>query len=156
MITAGTRTITATDKDTSSINGTSGNIEVDPSVATIFTVTAPATATAGASFDVTITAKDKYDNVATGYAGTVAFTSTDKNGAVVLPAGYTFLAGDNGTHTFTLGATLITAGSQTITATDTVTSTITGFSGSINLGSRRPGWGWWPQKTRLPPSRPLT
>ena len=136
LITSGTRTITATDTLTSTINGTSGNIEVDPAMATILTVTAPASATAGASFDVTVTAKDKYDNVATGYAGSVAFTSTDPNTThVVLPAGYTFLPGDNGTHTFTLGATLITAGSQTITATDTVTSTITGFSGSINLGS---------------------
>ena len=48
-------------------------------MATILTVTAPASATAGASFDVTVTAKDKYDNVATGYAGSVTFTSTDPN-----------------------------------------------------------------------------
>ena len=41
-----------------------------------------------------------------------------------MPANYTFVAGDNGVHTFT--ATLKTAGTQSITATDTVTRTITG------------------------------
>src|SRR5260370_39588848 len=36
----------------------------------------------------------------------------------VLPGNYTFVAGDNGIHTFTNGVTLKTAGSQTVTATD--------------------------------------
>jgi hypothetical protein len=39
---------------------------------------------------------------------------------------YTFLAGDAGVHTFTLGAILVTAGNQVLAATDTVASTITG------------------------------
>ncbi len=52
--------------------------------------------------------------MATGYTGTVHFTSTDPQ--AVLPADYTFTAGDRGTFTFT--ATLETAGTQSITATD--------------------------------------
>ena len=58
-----------------------------------------------------MTAKDPFGNVATGYTGTAHFTSID--GQAVLPANYTFVAGDNGTHTF--GATLKTAGWRTVT-----------------------------------------
>jgi len=43
----------------------------------------------------------------------------------VLPANYTFVAADNGVHTFA-NVLLKIAGAQTITATDTVTSAITG------------------------------
>jgi hypothetical protein len=49
------------------------------------------------------------------YRGTVTFTSTDT--AAVLPANYTFTAGDAGVHTFT-GVVLNTTGAQTITARD--------------------------------------
>src|SRR5207244_3569900 len=38
----------------------------------------------------------------------------------------TFVGGDGGVHTFTNGVTLKTAGSQTVTGTDTVTSSING------------------------------
>jgi len=41
-----------------------------------------------------------------------------------LPANYTFTAADNGVHTFS--ATLKTTGLQSLFATDTVTSSITG------------------------------
>jgi hypothetical protein len=58
---------------------------------------------------------------ATGYTGTVHFTSSS---AGTLPSDYTFVAGDNGSHTFSV--TLDSPGPQTITATDTVTATITG------------------------------
>ena len=51
-------------------------------------------------------------------------TSTD--GQVTgLPSSYTFTAADAGSHTFA-DVVLETAGNQTITATDSVTSTITG------------------------------
>src|SRR5439155_25227458 len=64
-----------------------------------------------------------------GYTGTVHFTSTD--GQSVLPANYTFVAGDSGTHMFS--TILKTAGAQTVTATDTVTSSITGTTNSITV-----------------------
>ena len=96
--------------------------------ATHFSVTAPATATAGTAFNFTVTALDASNNTATTYTGTAHFTSTD--GQAVLPANSTLT---NGTGTFS--ATLKTAGSQTIRATDTVTASITGTSNSINVSS---------------------
>ena len=62
-----------------------------------FTVTAPASATAGTAFTVTVTAKNGSNATITGYVGTVHFTSSDP-GSPVLPADYTFVSGDNGAH----------------------------------------------------------
>src|SRR5216684_2213942 len=95
-----------------------------PPAATHFSVSAPASATAGTAFNFTVTALDQFNNTATGYAGTVHFTSSD--GAATLPANSTLT---NGVGTFS--ATLKTAGAQTITATDTVTASITGTSNAI-------------------------
>ena len=82
-------------------------------------------ATAGMASGVTVTVVDEAHTVVTGYTGTIHFTSTDPFPAV-LPANYTFTSLDAGMHTFAGGVTLKTAGSQTVTATDTVTGTITG------------------------------
>src|SRR5439155_20626309 len=94
-----------------------------------FTVAAPANSTAGSAFDVTVTAKDAYANVATAYTGTVHFTGGGTS--PTLPADYTFVGGDNGAHTFTNGVTLTQSGNRTVTATDTVTGSITGTSGTL-------------------------
>src|SRR5207253_3229386 len=85
--------------------------------------------------NVTVTAKDQFDNTATGYTGTVHFTSSDAQAVAGagLPANYTFVAGDNGVHVFTNGVTLKTVGSRTVTAADTVTSTITGATNPITV-----------------------
>ena len=48
---------------------------------------------------VTVKALDAYGNVATGYLGTIHFTSSDTK--ATLPADYTFTAADKGVHTFT-------------------------------------------------------
>jgi large repetitive protein len=77
---------------------------------------------AGSSFSTTLTAKDAFGNTATGYNGVVQFTSAD--GQAVLPANYTFTAGDGGVHVFT--ATLKTPGSESITARDAITGSVTG------------------------------
>ena len=79
------------------------------------------------AFSFTVTALDQSDNKATGYTGKVHFTSSDA--AAVLPANATLT---NGMGTF-FPATLKTAGTQTITATDTVTATIIGTSGNITV-----------------------
>src|SRR5207248_189967 len=63
-------------------------------------VSAPATATAGSSFSVTVSALTASGGVDAGYTGTVHLTSTD--GQAVLPADYAFTAADAGTHTFTV------------------------------------------------------
>jgi hypothetical protein len=77
--------------------------------------------TAGSS--PTLTVDDAYGNVATGYTGTVHFTSSD--GSSTLPKDYTFMAADAGVHTFTNQVTLRKKGKQTITATDTANSALT-------------------------------
>jgi hypothetical protein len=89
---------------------------------------------AGAAVTVTLTAEDNFGNVATGYRGTVHFTSSDVQ--AVLPGNYTFLAADAGIHTFS--ATLKTAGSQSLTATDTANAAIVGAqSVTVNPAAAR-------------------
>jgi len=121
--TAGSRSVTATDTVTASING-SQTVTVTPAAATHFTISTSNPYVAGAVHTVTVTAKDAYGNVAKGYRGTIHFTSSDP--AAVLPANYTFTAGDAGVHAFSGGLTLKTAGSRSVTATDTVTASILG------------------------------
>jgi hypothetical protein len=118
--TVGTQSITATDTATSTITGTQSGIVVNPAAASTFAVTAsPTTITAGDFVTITVTAYDPYGNVATGYSGMVHFTSSDPQANLPVDSTLT-----NGTGTFT--AKLYTAGVQTITATDTVNSSITG------------------------------
>ncbi len=118
--TAGPQTITATDTSNGSITGTSSAIQVNPGAAAFFLVTPSAGGvTAGIAFSLTVTALDAYNNVATGYTGTVTFSSTDPRAA--LPANTTL---SSGTGSFSV--TLATAGSQQIYATDTVNSSLTG------------------------------
>src|SRR5262249_14700036 len=69
----------------------------------------------GIPLSVVVSAVDRFGNVGTGYTGTVHFASSDP--LAVLPADYTFTAADAGSHTFT--ATLETAGTQTLSVTDT-------------------------------------
>ena len=133
--TSGSQTLTATDTVTASITGISNALTVTAAAASKLVVTAPSAATTSVAFSLTVTAQDPYGNTATGYAGTVHFTSTDVGGGVVLPANYTFVGGDAGVHVFANSATLKTNGTQTITATDTVTSSITGTSGSISVST---------------------
>ena len=75
----------------------------------------PATV-AGTAQTFTVRAFDVLGKAATKYNGTVSFYSSDYQAG--LPLSYTFTAADAGVHTFT--ATLKTAGSQSITARDTL------------------------------------
>jgi hypothetical protein len=83
-----------------------------------------------------VTAFDAYGNTATGYLGTVHFTSSD--GAAVLPANYAFLAGDHGTRMFTNAVTLRTVGMQSVTATDIGTPSIAGSQAGILVTATGP------------------
>jgi hypothetical protein len=89
----------------------------------------------GDAAGATLTVYDANYNVATGYTGTVHFTSTDPS--ATLPVDYTFTPGDAGVHTFTNGFTLRTAGSHVVTFADTVTLTVTGSKG-VTVGPPRP------------------
>jgi hypothetical protein len=130
--TTGTQSITATDTSSGSITGTQSGISCNSSGAVTLVVSGyPSPTTAGVSQTFTVTAKDGFGNTATGYTGTIHFTSSD--GTAVLPANYAFVAGDNGTRTFS--GTLKTAGTQSITATDTSSSSITGTQSGITCNS---------------------
>ena len=82
-------------------------------------------ASAGSSFDLTVTAKDAAGSTLTSYTGTVDFSTSDTAAGVTLPASYSFTGGDNGTHTFSSGVTLDTAGAQTVTVKDDAYNSIT-------------------------------
>src|SRR6266852_3619683 len=101
--------------------GGGGGNPPPPPPATHFSVNSAASASVGAAFNFTVTALGDSGQTATGYSGTVHFTSTD--GQAVLPANSTLA---NGTGIFS--ATLKTVGNQTITAADSVTASITGTS----------------------------
>jgi hypothetical protein len=106
--------------------GGSGGSTPPVLTATHFTVTAPATATAGTAFNFTVTALDASNNIVTSYSGIVQFTSIDAQ--AVLPGVAKLVLG-----TGMFSATLNTAGTQTITATDTATASIAGTSNSIKV-----------------------
>jgi hypothetical protein len=87
--------------------------------ATHFDVTAdPNVVTSGTPVTITVTVLDQYNNVVTGYTGTIHFTSGDPAGAT-LPDDYTFQPSDQGVATFVDGAILYTPGTWDVTATDT-------------------------------------
>lgn len=89
----------------------------------------PNSATVGQSGSFTLTALDAAGALATGYRGTVHFTSNDSK--AILPADYTFTAADNGTHIFT--ATMNNKGTKSLTATDVASSSITGKQANITV-----------------------
>lgn len=83
----------------------------------------------GISFQITVSAESSFNSIISNYSNTIHFTSSD--GAAVLPADYTFVAGtDFGSHTFTV--TLSTTGMQTITVNDTAITVMTG-NGSVDI-----------------------
>ncbi len=125
---AGTKSITVTDAASSGVTG-SASVTVNPATASTLRVAAPASVQQGSAFTLTVTAVDAYGNTATGYTGTVALSSSDSH--AVLPGSYTFKSSDMGVHSFTV--TLNTAGTQSITAKDSTTSTIAGTDAQISV-----------------------
>ncbi len=121
LVSLGTQTVTVTDTTTGATAG-SATINVVPAAAATLTLTAPTMVNQGVPFSVTVTARDSFGNIAAGYTGQVSFATSDPAARppVVLPATYTFVAGDRGVHVFDFGVTLITigAGSQTLTVAD--------------------------------------
>ncbi|MES2393005.1 MAG: hypothetical protein V4555_15270 [Acidobacteriota bacterium] len=77
-----------------------------------FSFTLPGTVAAGAAQSVSVTVTNPFVT----YAGTVHFSSSDK--AAHLPSDYTYLASENGMHTFN-GVTFGTTGIQSLTVADT-------------------------------------
>ncbi|QEL16754.1 beta strand repeat-containing protein [Limnoglobus roseus] len=125
LLTVGTQTITATDVAAPTITGTVSS-DATPPVAALFTVTGFPATVAGVAQSFKVTVRDTIGQVATGYTGTVYFSSSDVQAG--LPASYTFTAADAGVKTFT--ATLKTAGTQSLTVRD-LTGTLVGSQAGI-------------------------
>ncbi|MFH1459663.1 MAG: PQQ-binding-like beta-propeller repeat protein [Candidatus Omnitrophota bacterium] len=100
-------------------NNTEGNLIVAPAGLDHFVITHDASAIAGIADNVTVTAKDAYENTVYDYTGSitldtngtanaiewalvVGFGTFNDNGAGVDTATYTFSASDNSTATFTI------------------------------------------------------
>jgi len=110
----GSKTITATD---GAFTGNQPNISVTAGTVSKITIGGyPTSVVAGSSNGFTVTLRDQFDNVATGYAGTVTITGSDAKGTFT-PTTYQFTGGDAGTKAFT--GILRTAGTAAITATGT-------------------------------------
>jgi hypothetical protein len=123
--TAGSQTVTATDTATSSITGSQSGIAVSAAAADHLSLSGPSSVASGTAFALTVAVLDAYNNVVTGYTGTVTFTSSDS--APVLPPDYTFTAADAGTHTFSSGVILSDVSAMaTVTASDTLDATLRG------------------------------
>ncbi|HKC90863.1 MAG TPA: hypothetical protein VKE23_06010, partial [Candidatus Limnocylindria bacterium] len=122
------QTITATDTATATITGTL-SVTVRAGAAARMTLITPKTATALTPFQVTVTLADAYGNLATGYRGTVHFTSTDI--LATLPPDTTFTAADGGRHVFNV--TLATPPGQTISVRDIANSSLGTTSGMISV-----------------------
>jgi hypothetical protein len=130
--TAGTRSITVADAEIDNISGAQTGITVNAATASTLSVAGfPSAITAGVAGNVTVTLRDPYGNIASGYTGIVHFTSSDPQAA--LPGDYTFTSADAGVHTFR--ATLKTVGTQSITATDMATASLTGADSGITVNA---------------------
>ncbi len=127
--TAATQSLMAADTVTGRIFGSQTGIVVKPAAASQLIIGGVPGVTHGVAFSLTLTMVDAYGNIATGYVGTVHFSSSD--GTATLPANYTFKAADAGQHTFQM--ILRKKGKQTLTITDIVTSALSA-SDSINVG----------------------
>jgi phage protein U len=130
--TAGTQAVTTRDTTNSALTGTR-TVQVTAASAANARILVPSTAKVNQPFTATVTLTDQFGNVATGYRGSVHFTSTDLVAQTLgdLPADYTFSSTDAGSHTFSVK--LATVGSQTITVTDTANGALTVTSGSITV-----------------------
>jgi hypothetical protein len=93
-----------------------------PGPATSLEVIVPPETRVGVAASVEVIALSASNEKATSYAGIIHFSSTDSG--ATLPPNFTFTAQDHGEATFK--TTFATLGSQTLTATDTTTASITG------------------------------
>jgi hypothetical protein len=112
--TAGAETVTLTDKEVGAVTGSATWTVGAAAAATCVAGQAGDTASAGTVLGLLVAVRDAFGNTATGYTGTIAVTASDARAN--LPAAATYGPTDAGRHAFPVA--LVTAGSQTVTATD--------------------------------------
>src|SRR5207244_4305487 len=119
--TAGSQSLSVADTLNPSVTGSQTGIMVNAAAASSLVIAGfPSPTTAGASANFSVIAKDPFGNTATSYTGTGHFSSSDPQ--ATLPSDYSFVGADGGQHGFSV--VFKTAGSQSLTATDTTTSSI--------------------------------
>jgi hypothetical protein len=106
---------------------TQSDIVVNAAAVASLSIAGPPSATAGAAQTVTVSAKDAFGNAVPGYVGTVRFSSSDVQAG--LPAAYAFTVADAGSHRFAI--VLKTAGTQSITAQDTLQTALLAMQAGI-------------------------
>ncbi len=117
--TAGLQSFTMRDWVLAAVTVTQTGIFVGSAAPVSMSVTALHAVVAGTAQTVTVSGKDAFGNIATGYRGTIAFGSSDLLAG--LPANYTFTAADAGTHDFSV--ILKASGSSVVTVQDTANAT---------------------------------
>jgi hypothetical protein len=130
LLRSGTQTITGTDTVKSTIAGT-GTVRVTAAAAASLSLATPASARPSQPFPVTVTLFDQFGNVATGYGGTVHFSTSDTNAQSLggMPGDYAFTASDAGSRVFY--CTLVTPTYQNITVRDTVNAALSATKGIV-------------------------
>ena len=127
--TSGTRTVTVAVKNYPAITTTATVLVAPGPVAALSVSGLPGSIQAGTAGAITVQAVDAHGNATVDYWGTVRVTSNDP--AATLPADYAFLGTDHGAKG--LPVTLRTAGTRSVTVTDTVTAGITGTQSGISV-----------------------
>ncbi len=121
--TVGAQTVTASSGSLSKTSATctvSTSVVIGPATSCAFS-NVPANTAAGAVITAHVKLLDANSRVATGYTGTLAYTSTD--GAATLPAASAFTSSDAGERDVSI--TFQTAGHQSVTAKDQNNNSIT-------------------------------
>jgi hypothetical protein len=135
-----TQSITVADTNLSAFSDTLANITVNPADAATFRVSEfPSPVRLGSYTMFAASPFDAFGNLVTNYRGTITLSSTDPAATFVdywsghqLPGGsYTFTESNGGAGYFY--AALNTAGSQSITATDTANLAVTGSRSGIHV-----------------------
>ncbi|OGS44595.1 MAG: hypothetical protein A3K76_00435 [Euryarchaeota archaeon RBG_13_57_23] len=152
--TPGYMNLTVVDIANASIDG-NVDLQVGPEATSMVFLAVPYNAQTYMPFSLRVTVYDQFGNVFSNYTGQVNFTTTDTGGSVMLPADYTFTAGDAGTHLFAHGFVLETIGWQDIVVVDLADSLLTATL-TIEVISAYPAskdftvydmfeepWGWW-------------
>ncbi|MCE9667297.1 lamin tail domain-containing protein [Myxococcus stipitatus] len=111
---AGSTSLTAEDTEDPSLTAAS-TVTVSAGVASALTVSLEVGPyTAGVAYGFTVTARDRFGNLAPGYTGTVGVTTTDARAEPI--TSHAFTAEDQGAHTFSVAQR--TAGAQTVSFAD--------------------------------------
>ena len=133
----GNQTLTARDPNNVALLAGQANVFVNSlPAASLYLSGFPGTLVAGQQGNIVVAAYDSYGNIATTYASTIHFTSTDPCAA--LPPDYQFIAADQGVHQFASLSLHTVNSNQAIMATDA--NAIGGAQGAIVVTSASPNY----------------